>query len=316
MIDGANLGFNFGTAKLNVFAGRTSSQVTSDDNILQPLSAGRIGVPFPAAGPRAVGMSDTEFFDLDRILGANLSLPLTQNGSINLAYIWMRDDFGSTITGNGVNVFGGDIRFNFGGPTLEAGYAQSDVVYNDDSIVDEDNAAWFARLGWNQNRWGVNVGYRQIEPQFAAPGWWGRIGIWWNPADIQGFMADAHFDLTDMIRLTASAEMYEGTDSMAGGLTDDHNINSYKAGVAYKINNAWDLGLGYEHVEYDFPAPGGNPVERWWNIGFGWTLSNNVGVKLLWQINDYHNGNRGAFDVGGRGTYRGGVATAQLSIKY
>ena len=316
-IDGANLGFNFGSAKMNVFGGRTGSATDSNFFVVQPMRAGRIGNPFnPIAGPRPVGQSATQFGNMDRMLGTNISLPLTQNGSLNLAYIWLREDAGAVATGNGVNVFGGDLRFNLGGPTLEAGYSQSDVVYNTSTVVNQDNAAWWAKLGWAQGKWGASVGYRQIEPQFAAPGSWGRIGLWWNPADIQGFMADAYFDLTDSVRFTASAEMYEGTGALAGGLTTDDNVNRYVAGLAYKLNGAWDLGLGYEHVEWDMATAGGNPVERWWNIGFGYTLSNSVGLKILWQISDYHNGSRAPFNVFGLGTYRGGLATAQFSVKF
>lgn len=317
-IDGANLAFNFGTAKLNLFGGKTSTATNSWLGIMQPLAAGRTGNPFnPAVGPRPVGKTATQFGAMDRMLGTTLSLPLTQNGSLNLAYIWLREDFGAVATGNGVNVFGGDVKFNLGGgPVLEAGYAQSDVVYNTASIVTSDNAAWWAKLSWNQANWGASLGYRSIDPQFAAPGDWGRIGLWWNPADIQGFMVNTHFDLTGSTRLTASAEMYEGTGSLAGGLTSGDDINRYMVNIAHKLNSAWDLGLGYEHVEWRLATAGGNPVERWWNFGFNYTLSNSVGLKLLWQISDYHNGSRAPFSIGGFGTFRGGAATAQFSVKF
>jgi len=337
MVDGANLGFNFGAAKLNIFGGRTSDNRSgSDFNNLQPMFAGQVGIGFSPGGGGGLGDRPRAFstggeFLIDRMLGANLSIPVTQNGSLNLAYIWLASDTVTTIgadDANGVNVLGGDIRFNFGGPTLEAGYSQSNIVYNSDNVVDEDNAAWYARLGWNQDRWGLNVGYRMIEPQFAAPGWWGRIGIWWNPVDIQGFMADAHFDLNDKTRLTASGEFYNGTDTTIGGVTglsDDDEIRRYMIGVAYKINGAWDFGLGWERVEWDLADRagvgfvGGRPTETWWNIGFGYTLSNNVGLKLLWQISDYDGKGVSGFNpfptVGGT-VAKGGVATAQLSIKY
>jgi hypothetical protein len=334
-VDGAMLGFQFGAAKLNVFGGRTSyNRSTTNAVNFQPISAGHSGIPFTPGLDRPRGFASGGLFTIDRTLGATLNVPITQNGSLNLAYIWLQSDTVTVIgadSANGVNVFGGDIRFNFGGPTLEAGYSQSNVVYNNDNVVDEDNAAWYARLGWNQPRWGVNVGYRMIEPQFSAPGWWGRIGLWWNPVDIEGFMADAHFDLTDSARLTASAELYKGTETTIGGtmgLSDDDEIRRFLVGIAYKINNSWDFGLGYEHVEWDLadrPGPGfvgGKPVERWWNIGFGYTLSNNVGLKLLWQISDYDSKgvagfNPFAFGPGAGDTRaRGGVAVAQLSIKY
>lgn len=338
-VDGANLGFNFGAVKLNVFGGRTGyNRSTTNSANFQPMFAGHSGIGFSPGGgiigDRPRGFATGGLFTVERMLGANLNIPITQNGSINLAYIWLQSDSVIPIgadTANGVNVFGGDVRFNFGGPTLEAGYSQSNIVYNNDNVVDEDNAAWYARLGWNQGRWGANVGYRMIEPQFAAPGWWGRIGIWWNPVDIEGFMADAHFDLTDQARLTASAELYQGTETTIGGtmgLSDDDEIRRFMIGVAYKINNSWDFGLGYEHVEWDLADRpgvgfvGGRPTERWWNIGFGYTLSNNVGLKLLWQISDYDSKgvagfNPFAFGPGvGDTRARGGVATAQLSIKY
>jgi hypothetical protein len=333
MVDGANLGFNFGSAKLNIFGGRTDDRKTTQgQNDIQNIMAGRVGIPFdpsPGGVDRIRGFTSNFFEDIDRVLGVTLSFPVTDNGSINLAYIWLASDSIMAVgpdSANGVNVLGVDARFNFGGPTLEAGYSQSNIVFNSDSIVDEDNAAWYARLGWNQDRWGVNLGYRHIEPQFAAPGWWGRIGIWWNPVDIQGFMADAHFDLSDSVRLTASGGWYEGTETTIGGSTGllhDDELTHYMVGLAYKINGNWDFGFGYEHVEWDLVArgafAGGNPVERWWNIGFGYTMGNNVGLKLLWQISDYDGRGTSGFNPfsgSANDRARGGVGVAQLSVKY
>jgi hypothetical protein len=327
-IDGARLAFNFGAAKFAIFGGRTSynkSTVQSFD--FQPMFAGQSGISYTPGGFRPIGFSSGGLLLIDRALGATLNVPVTQNGSLNLAYMWLSSDgVGTTVFGddaNGVNVWGGDLRFNFGGPTLEAGYSQSDVVYNSSRVVSSDNAAWYARLGWNQGKWGLNLGYRNIDPQFAAPGWWGRIGMWWNPTDIKGFMGDAHFDLTDMLRLTASAEFYTGTDTTINavtGLTEDDKIRRFLIGVAYKINNSWDFGLGWENVEWDLNGAPDNPTERWYNIGFGYTLNNSVGIKFLWQISDYNGRGVAGFGLpgffGGSDRARGSLATAQVTVKY
>ena len=67
----------------------------------------------------------------------------------------------------------------------------------------------------------------------------------------------------------------------------------------------------------------GAAVERWYDIGFGWSLSDNAKLKFLWQISDYK-----ALELPGFGlrfgtsanpnefAARGGLITTELSVKF
>jgi hypothetical protein len=339
--DGAVLGFKFGGAKLNVVGGRTSNRLSTAFNEIQPMFAGASGNPFSpgasgALGERPRGFNRANDFgtggsnglQIDQMLGLHASIPLSSTGALSLAYMWLDANDSVTAPGGDANrviVWGGDLKFNFSGLDVEAGYARSDVMSGNDTLIDEDNAAWYAKLGYTQANWGISGGYRRVEPQFAAPGDWGRIGIWWNPTDIKGWTADAHFDFSRDLRLMASAGFYEGTETTINGntgLTDEDNLNHFSVGIGYRMGGNHNLLLGYEGVYWDL-AGGGEPRETWWNIGWGVDLSSRAKFNVLWQISDYNSdgvagfGPFGAGSVGAGSTRaRGGLITSQLSIRF
>jgi hypothetical protein len=325
--DGAVLGFNFGKAKLDVFGGRMTNVMTNQGTQINPMIAGQSGTPFTPGGTRPVG-TNYGLFNVDQFLGAKLSVPLTSTGALNLAYLWLDSNTIAALPSggaNGVRVMGGDVRFDFAGLGVEGGYSKSDVVYNNRSRVDEDNAAWYLKATYNRDRWGLMGGYRSIDPQFAAPGDWGRLGIWWNPTDIEGFFADFHFDINDNLRFRATGDFYRGTDTTIGGVTglsNDDKITSWKIGFEYKLATNYNLALGYEEVRWDLADrvgfTGGEPRERWYNIGFGFDLTSKAKLSFLWQISDADSKGVVGFAPFGGGDTRakGGLITTQLSIKY
>lgn len=329
--DGGILGFNFGKAKLDVFGGRESNVITNQGDQINPIIAGQTGIPFsPGLSARPMGVNFGQF-NVDQLMGAKLSIPLTSTGALNLAYLWLDSN---TITGggptpqaNGVHVFGGDVAFNFGGLAITGNYSQSDVVFNNHNRVDDNNKAWAVNAAYNRDRFGIKGGYRNIDPQFAAPGDWGRIGIWYNPTDIRGFMADAHYDLSDSLRLHASGEFYTGTGTTINGvdgLDTDDKINTWKVGLEYKLATNYSLALGYEEVRWDLKDrpgvgfTGGEPTERWYNIGFGFDINSKAKLSFLWQISDYDSKSVAGFNPFGGSDNRakGGLITTQLTIKY
>jgi len=324
-IDGAVLGFNFGKAKLDVFGGRQTNVVTNQGAQINPMIAGQVGIPFTPGGARPVGVNYGAF-NVDQSLGAKLSVPLSNTGALNLAYLWLDSNtiIGTPAGGaNGVRVMGGDVNFNFSGLGVDAGYSKTDVVYNNRSRVDEDNAAWYVKGTYNRDRWGLMAGYRRIDPQFAAPGDWGRLGIWYNPTDIEGFFGDFHFDINDNLRFRATGDFYRGTDTTIGGVTglsNDDKITRWTAGFEYKLATNYNLALGYEEVHWDLADragfTGGEPRERWYNIGFGFDLTAKAKLSMLWQISDYDSKGVAGFQPFGSDRNRGGLITTQLSIRY
>ena len=76
----------------------------------------------------------------------------------------------------------------------------------------------------------LDLGYRYIAPQFRAPGDWGRIGMWWNPSDIQGFYGSVNFQVNSKLGLGVNGGMYEGRDLTVNGgqgLSSDDEVTHY-----------------------------------------------------------------------------------------
>jgi len=317
--DGAILGFNFGSAKLNVFGGRT---VSSDASGTAPV-VGQSTSMQPMGGLS---------FNTDQFLGVHASVPITNNGSLNLAYLWLDTNAPTAVADDKLEIFGGDLKFTFGSIMVNAGYAQSNTRDGDNTVIDEDNSEYHVKLGYSANRWGASVGYRNIDPQYMAPGSWGRIGTWWNPTDIQGFMGKAHFDLNTDLRLTGSFESYTGVDDeVAGGsnafLGEDDEITRFMFGLEYKLATNYDLALGVEEVRMEFDDAGnmggfGNDkvTERWYNIGLGWSVADNAKLSFLWQVSDYkaREANPMFQPFGGAfgGVAKGGLFTTQLKVRF
>lgn len=323
-LDGAVVGVDFGAARLDLFGGRTSTGLSGDGTVVQPMFAGNFTGPgFTPGGPRPRGMNSGLDVLVDRSLGANLVVPIATIGTLNLAYLWLDGDAVAGTSGglvNGVDVFGGDLNVRLGSVEVGGGYSQSDVRYNETPVVDSDNRAWYVNAGLSGRRWGLRGFYRQIDPLFAAPGDWGRIGDWWNPTDIRGYGVNAHVDFTDRVRLLGAAETYEGAGTPSSALRPSDELNRYVIGVGYQLNRNWQFGVGYEHVEWSLDGLGGTgrPTERWWNIGFGYTLGDRAAVNVLWQISDFDGEGVAGFQpfgtVGARA--KGGLITTQLSVKF
>jgi len=293
--DGVILGFNFGKAKLDVIGGRNSSRNSTNGLGIQNMTAGTgtsafLGAAGGGFGGRPVGFTSGNLVNVDQSLGAHLSVPLSNRGNLNLAYLWLDSNTTSASPAgavNGVSVFGGDVNFNFGSLAFDGGYGKSNTRFNNHEVNTDDNSAWWGNVGYDANKWGLKVGYRSIDPMYGAPGDWGRIGIWWNPTDIQGVNGNIWYNLNNDLRLTANGGSYQGRDTgLAGALTKDDKVSHYQVGLAYKMATNYDLALGYEEVRWDLTGAtsggSGDPIERWYNVGFGWSLSDKAKLKFLW----------------------------------
>jgi|CXWL01.1.fsa_nt_gi hypothetical protein len=338
LYDGGTANFNFGGTNLKMWVGRVGSQETNNGDTIQPMYAGRIDHPFyPGEEDRPRGLSSNGMF-VESMFGATLGIKLTEKGTLNLNWIQLDDKNEGLSDGigggaNRVVVYGGEFGFNLGSWMLNAGYSQSNVNSDDTVLVDDDNAAMWASLSTKSDKWGIELGARSIEPQFAAPGDWGRLGIWWNPTDIEGFYVKANFALNDNLMVHGSAEMYTGSDTSIGGfvgLTSDDEISSYKLDLVYKLSENVNFWVGAEIVQWtlvDRAAPGdgtsggfigGEVDERWYNIGFRYNMSENAWWSVRWQISDYDsNGVEGMDPFGfGGSTAKGGLISSTLGIKF
>jgi hypothetical protein len=333
--DGGQLGFNFGKIALTAFGGRVSSVKDSNGNQFQFMDAGKLGHSFTPGNTQPIGF-DNNLFQVDQILGLNLGIPLASVGKLNVAYLWLDSNqvlnTGTSLAPvlhNGTSVYGGDFKGKFGPVAIGASYSKSDIRYNSHSTVTKDNAAYDVSAGFDVSKVGVSVGYRRIEPQFSAPGDWGRIGIWWNPTDIKGVNASAKFNVNDKLKLTAKGEFLTGTGtnlSDGNGLSTDDKINHYNVDLDYKLGANGNVQLGYELVDWNLASRtgfnGGKPQERWYNIGFGYKLNELTKFSILWQISDYDGKGINGFNLGynpsntSDSKATGGLITTQITVKF
>jgi len=322
-LDGGIVGFNFGSAKLDVIGGNTS-HLTSVNG--QELNTMQIG---PLNGPGGGFTNMT----IDRTLGFNLNMPLTSNGSLDLAYLWLDSDTGiaAPITANRLTVYGGDVNFTFGKIMVKGGFAQTALQENETNINNSDNSAWHVDARYDGGKWGLKAGYRQIQANYLAPGDWGTLGVERNPTNIEGWTVGGHLDLTHAWTLSANGEFDKGYNSSFGGTTGfdtGTNINKYKVGLTYRANTNLSFMVAYEDTEFQsldagfigtfFPNNTNNDASyKWTTFGMHYGLSENARLMIQYQVSDISNDiSPASLGGAGNGRFTGGILSTQLSIKF
>jgi len=319
--DGGILGFNLGSSKLDVFAGNNDNITSTGGTQINPLMAGPINGKFG-------GITD---LGIDRTLGLHFTSPLTSNGNLNLAYLWLDSETEDALsaTGPDVNrlaVYGGDLNFTFGKFTIAGGYSQTDLDQNTTNVNNQDNEAYFGKIGYSGNGWGLNAGYREVEANYLAPGDWGRLGVERNPTNIKGWQADGHINLGSALTLSATGEFDKGvSDNFPGsGFNTGTDINVYTVKLAYLVNPNLTLSVGYEDDEFTgldpsvlTANPNGDSSYKWTTFGIGYGLSDSAKLTIQYQLSDISSEYQTLITPGGvGGRYTGGLLTTQLSIKF
>jgi hypothetical protein len=301
--DGGILGFHWHGTRLDLFAGKQNEQTTTAGMNYQSMAVGAIGHPFtPGSGPRPVGLNNVaagNAMPVESQLGGHLAVPIGKGAEIGASYL----RFGGESAGNSIadraDTYGATLKYSLDSFKLNAGYSASDLYNGGNNLTPTNNYAWHASLGWDSDRYGVEAGYKQIFPQFGAPGDWGRIGIWWNPTDIQGPWLGARIRLGDQLQFRASGEWDSGTGTNfslynganSSGLTDQDHLYDYRAELGYHLTSSLELSAGIEYVDWNLAnrmnLPGSSPFESWYNFGVGYNLSDRARLTLLYQYSAY-----------------------------
>jgi len=182
------------------------------------------------------------------------------------------------------------------------------------------------QLGYSFGALSLKGGYQYVGPDFTAPGYWGKIGSWTNPTNVEGPVASAKWAFSPKVSLNADYEGYKaaygstkGGGPLSSPLQAGDHLNHYQVGVAFGLTSAYAVDLGYEMSQYDLknqnlPLTGvaGKPTQSFINIGLGHNLNANTSVKLLYQIGQYRDKNTGFQG----GDSDGNVAVGQFSVKF
>jgi hypothetical protein len=327
-LDGANLAFNLLGGKINVFGGRTSNQVSSNGIDINPLQSGGFGGPL-----------STAILGIDRTLGITINAPITSAGNLKVAYLWLDSNaettagvqfptFGSS-EANSLQVYGGTLDFALGAIKLQGDYAKSDLKYNETTVNDKDDDVWSIKASLGNKKYDIYGFYREVAANFMAPGDWGRIGILRNPTNIKGETVGGDLNLTNSLVLKGDYEHEEGKDNgtansygATSGFLTGTKLDKYEVSLGYKLNSNLDLSVGYEDDRFT-GLPGsfnatGNPEYQWTTFGISYGLSDAAKLTLQYQLSDVNNEFvlPSVLGSGAPTTYKGGLLTSQLTIKF
>lgn len=329
--------------KLDVVAGRNDNASGTNTPNYQQIRAGNYynsGAFFTGARPRGLPQGDLM---VDTTLGANLRVELFDKAHVGLTYLTLDgpptmsfdpnvlDEF------NRVNVLGGNLRVaindNLG---IDAEYAQSNLFFNGSERLTSKNWVSAGNAWYHNQRFGVRVGYKEVQPYFAAPGAWGRIGFWYNPTDIKGFTVGGDLNVNRRLKVGATGEFYTGTGNRADfgttdlvGFSTDDKVNRVLVNATYDVNSTWQLSADWEGVFWDLkdrgPAgsttfDGGKPTENYVTLGVGYRVGSNSLLKVIYQIVDYDSKGVATWRAPGPGgdvdQAKGSLLVTQLTVKF
>lgn len=173
----------------------------------------------------------------------------------------------------------------------------------------KNNTAVDAMLTYNLGGLVIGGGYRHIEPNFYAPGYWHRIGPVKNPVNIKGGRGMLGYRFSEALDINASYEDLQEAKTSAMHV----KAKRATAGVNYKLYEGSFVLLGYENVQLKQDVgTGGNRTTNeanYFDVGYGHTFSDNLSLRLYYQYVDWK-------DKIGAGSYKGNVAGTQLTVKF
>jgi hypothetical protein len=362
--DGFKLESKFGSARTTLWAGSYSSLTSSTAGFLlnQPL-VGAIYGPRTFTQTQPYGLSYGNPFsavlggigspfndDRGQILtnqsaGLHVGIPIKKIGEFGATII----DFGGGATTsqvppasfNNVVVYGLNFklksfgRFNISGEAAKS-VTQLGISNGDPSNINDDNNAFNLNVSYNSGPVQATATYQYVDPRFGAPGYWNKIGNWYNPTNIQGPGVRVNYDFTKALIGYVGGDYYTGArnrvfnggTASASGFTMGSSIIRGVTGVKYNINKFINVGADYEGVFWDLsgavtPTGGrSKPIEQYITAKIGLNLASNTVLNMAYQIissNDAGGGfgtvAPGQFGAAGQSS-NASVFTTQVAVKF
>jgi len=328
-MDGASMATKFGSVGFAAFAGQTKS--VNDNAGFTYNSPVVIEDPSRIFGQemKPLGQAGSAGITVEQLAGVSATLPLKigQEGSE-----FRGTAMAATGTGNSdftnVAVLGADAKIKLSEKTtVSAEWAKSITGVGKLRTVNPyQNSAAIGTVAFGAGAVNVVAGYKYIDAQFSAPGYWGKIGNWINPTNIQGPTVKATYDLTPTLGLNLGGETYTAVRNMASqaGLGRDDEITRVCAGLRWDVSKSFTATIDWEGVYWtlkslavydnkigrDGPiARGIHPFEQYLNLGTGYHLTDDITMKLGVEL-----GNLNGKDLIPSWNYS--AFTSQVAVKF
>jgi hypothetical protein len=316
---GFELKTRFGSVTTKLFGGPFenalggAASIYSVNSLTTPLVGSSLQMVYPAAlsVPRLDGGGVNSEITLGfggttpgQVFGVHGNVPLSKYGELGVtllnfsgAYPSNGGGYGSVSvpTGSGA-VYGANLRLNPSGHFSISGEAAKSMtqrsVDTGDGSNNENNNAFLLNIGYNSGPLTAMGGYQYYDPQYAAPGYWNRIGSWYNPTNVQGPFTRVGYRFSDNFNANLGVDYLTGARNLPGlsGFTQGSSALRGLAGMRYHFSKQFELSAEYEGVLYDMSgamsASGlrAKPVEQYITFGAGLNLTGNTILRLAYQI--------------------------------
>lgn len=333
-LDGARIKSNFGSLSVEAVAGQTTnvtgqilaptagmtdSQAT---NLLQVVNGKGIKPAFLQEGAVAI----------DKVVGLNMGVNIPVMQGIHLRGTVM-DLTGNSTVYPYTNYAGGDNVYVYGSGmdmklsdriTLTGEWAASVLGAGRFSTrVDHLDNAYKANVGYKSGAFNLDAGYRYIDPLFYAPGYWGKLGNWYNPTNIQGPTFNASYDFTPSLGMNVGGAYYTGARNLPGNLGTNDNIYQVLAGMHWNPTKNLVTTLGYEGVFWNFGKGDAfglpssvTPTEQYFRIGAGMNLTSSTMLKLGYELGMFNGHNLISDNTMGLNSANYNTFTSSVVVKY
>jgi hypothetical protein len=338
IMDGVRLTSKLGSVTSQLWAGTFSSVTDDQGNINAPLigsSKGLVGFKQPVYNASMshwpAGLPTPGVVPATQCAGLHVAAPIGNSVEVgatlidfsaNSAAVANIDGAGGTAPNNEV-VYGADFKYNATRRiTVSGEYAKSveqDSIAQGDNLPNDDNNAYVAMINWSSGGIGATIGTLYVDPRFSAPGYWAKLGNWYNGTNVDvGF---ARLDYAKgKLSTYVEGDMIEGARNRyaAGGLGTGDRAYGYKGGLGYRLNKTFSLSADYDGALFAFSDatthngfPTTRPIMQFITLGAGANLSGNTVLKVAYQMinlsdqNDFFGGDASA-----------GVFTTQIAVHF
>jgi hypothetical protein len=340
-IDGVRLNTNFGSVSFEAFGGQTMS-VTGTNGMAwnSPLAGTGTTAGYDIFKPSAGGLIKPYAqpyqgqMTVDQVAGvsAGLNLNVLQGGHIRLSAIDTSAELAGSKAPSGfsnVLILGANFDVKVQDRITLTGDWGKTITGSGkfDSIGTHENNAFNANFGWGSGGLNLTAGYRYIDPLFYAPGYWGRIGNWINPTNIQGPTFRAGYDFSPSFGMNIGGDFFSAARNRAGalgGLSTDDEINRILVGLRWDIAKNFRTTVDWEGVNYKLKGthagmtPGGtgtvHPTEQYITLGTGYNLTSTTQLKVNYVVGDFNGHGFLTSPAGSR--YNFNTLTVQGSVKF
>ena len=298
VLDGVRAVFGFGSADLTVLLARVDDFLNSWGDVWTGL-------------------------DGETLFALELDFDLGGSGSVKGVHYWEQSNTVGAFAGGAedrMRTYGAQVEFDFDNFGVYGVFSQTDYYLGDTAVLTNDNTATVIGLSYEPGgNWGAGAYYGMVEGNFGAEGSWGRLGPYFNPANVDVVGAHLWLDVGNDVKLTGGWKRFEPSDAASMGafgiMMGNDEITSFEVGVAFDLSSSWTANLGWENV--DGSMLNGSAVNLdWYTIDLNYAVSDNTDVAIHYLLSDGMMPIPAGGFFGSINTWKGGILGVQATVRF